>query len=159
MILCLDNFVFTARLTSFQTLTRDTEWRVSEHKRVGERPLLQYVGPGADKISIDGVLYPQTIELNALVESQILSKPFGTKGAGALERVRGMAEAGRSYTLVDQFGWVYGLWAISSLQETQSHFLCGSAQKIEFTISLVRDEDQALSTGRRLKNYAEGLLQ
>jgi len=182
MILCLGSFVFSMHTTSYQSVERQSEWRIAEHQRIGQRPLLQFVGTGKDEISIVGVLYPQAVKINQLANTlsrigsvaqnalnnpadllddplQGLSNPLGTSGAGSIERLRSMASTGDSYALVDQFGWVYGRWAIRSVQEKQSEYLYGAAQKIEFTLALIRDEDIALATGSSLRRAAQSLLQ
>jgi len=131
VILCYGKFIFTHRTVPFAGISRQSDWRIAEHKRIGERPLLQYVGPDNDKISIKGILYPQV-----------------TLGAASLEYLRVVANSGESHVLIDQLGWVYGLWAVKSVSEEQTHFLNGFAQKIEFTLSLIRDgSDDALSFG------------
>jgi hypothetical protein len=126
MILALGDFLFEALGTGYQSVDRNTDWRIAEHKRIGARPLLQFVGENSDKITIDGVCYPQL-----------------TEGASRIERLRTMAEAGQNYVLLDQWGWVYGLWVIQAVKEKQTMHMRGQAQKIEFTLSLMRDDDDA----------------
>jgi phage protein U len=128
MMLTLGEFVFWALGTSYDAIERDTKWRVATHKRVGQRPLLQFVGPDDDLITIPGTLYPQL-----------------TSGAESIEQLRALGDAGESLPLVDEAGWVYGLWAISQVRETQRHIMGGKAQRIDFTVSLVRDDDSAIA--------------
>jgi len=68
MLLTLGEFVFWALGTPFTSIERDTKWRVSPHKRVGQRPLLQFVGPDDDRITISGTLYPQLTDGPASIE-------------------------------------------------------------------------------------------
>ena len=128
MMLTLGEFVFWALGTSYESIERDTQWRVATHKRVGQRPLLQYVGPDDDRITIPGTLYPQL-----------------TAGAESIEQLRALADEGESLPLVDEAGWVYGLWAIEKISEKQRHIMGGKAQRIDFTVSLVRDDDSAIA--------------
>lgn len=128
MLLTLGEFVFWALGTPFTSIERDTKWRVSPHKRVGQRPLLQYVGPDDDRITIAGTLYPQL-----------------TDGPASIEELRKLGDEGQSMPLVDEAGWVYGLFAIESVRERQGSFVWGGPQKIEFTLALVRDDDNAIA--------------
>lgn len=128
MMLTLGEFVFWALGTSYNSVERDTKWRVAPHKRVGQRPLLQYVGPDDDRITIQGTLYPQL-----------------TDGAESIEELRRLGDEGQSMPLVDEQGWVYGLFAIESVRERKSAIVYGEAQKIEFTLSMVRDDDNAIA--------------
>jgi phage protein U len=56
-----------------------------------------------------------------------------------------LGDKGESLPLVDEAGWVYGLWAIESVQEKQRHIMGGKAQRIDFSVSLVRDDDSAIA--------------
>lgn len=128
MMLTLGEFVFWALGTSYQTIDRDTSWRVAKHKRVSQRPLLQFVGPDDERITISGTLYPQL-----------------TDGAESIEELRRLGDEGESLPLVDEAGWVYGLWAIERVSEKKSHFMGGGPQRIEFTLTLTRDDDSAIA--------------
>lgn len=129
MLLTLGEFVFWAFGTPFSTIDRDTKWTIADHKRVGARPLLQFVGPENDSITIAGTLYPQL-----------------TDGAVSIEALRVLGDAGESLPLVDEAGWVYGLYAIESIKEKQAAFMYGGPQKIDFTLQLLRDDDAAIAT-------------
>jgi phage protein U len=173
MYLCLGKFVFSYLAVPFQSLSRNTSWRIAEHKRIGERPVLQFVGPDSDKITIKGVCYPQINDaamdittpktlinvgfeggFNSGIVQSAMSNPAGLKDAiiskvstlasqsVSLDPLRQMADAGESYVLVDQWGYIYGRWAIQSITDDQSFFMRGRAQKIEFSLSLVRDENK-----------------
>lgn len=128
MLITLGEFVFWALGTPYETIDRDTRWRVPTSQRVSQRPLLQFVGPGDDRITINGTLYPQL-----------------TDGAASIEDLRRLGDEGESMPLVDEAGWVYGLFAIESLRERQAAFMWGGPQKIDFTLSLVRDDDSAIA--------------
>ena len=128
MMLTLGEFVFWALGTSYDSIERDTKWRVAPHNRVGQRPLLQFVGPDAEKITINGTLYPQL-----------------TDGRASIEELRRLGDEGESMPLVDEAGWVYGLFAIESVREKQTAIMWGGPQKIDFTLSLVRDDDSAIA--------------
>lgn len=128
MMLTLGEFVFWALGTSYDAIERDTKWRVAAHKRVGQRPLLQFVGPDDDHFTVSGTLYPQL-----------------TAGAESIEELRALGDKGESLVLVDEAGWVYGLFAIARVSEKQKHIMGGMAQRIDFTLDLVRDDDSAIA--------------
>ena len=80
---------------------------------MGVRPRQQFIGPGADTISLKGELRPE-------VAGKAIS----------LNYIRSMADTGKAWTLVDGAGRMYGLYIIESLNETKSVFLDnGQAKK------------------------------
>ena len=128
MMLTLGEFVFWALGTPYESIERDPSWRVAKHKRVSQRPLLQFVGPDEERITIAGTLYPQL-----------------TDGTASIEQLRALGDAGESLPLVDEAGWVYGLWAIENVSEKQSKIMWGGPQRIDFTLKLTRDDDSAIA--------------
>lgn len=128
MMLTLGEFVFWALGTSYQSIERDTSWRVAKHKRISQRPLLQFVGPDDERITIQGTLYPQL-----------------TAGAESIEELRRLGDEGESLPLVDEAGWVYGLWAIERVSESKKAIMWGGPQRIDFTLTLTRDDDSAIA--------------
>lgn len=134
MMMTLGMFVFSLPTASYQSLQRQMDWTHAEQKRVGARPTYQYVGAGADTITLTGTLYPEI-----------------TGGRVTLDLLRVMAEEGKGWPLIEGTGRIYGFWAITALQETDTVFFPdGSPRKIEFTLNLVRIDEKRidlLSTG------------
>ncbi|WP_348828139.1 phage tail protein [Halomonas sp. RT37] len=119
-------FVFQTRSIPYQELQRSTQWRHASQSRVGDRPAYQFVGPGADTITLSGTLLPEF-----------------TGGRLDLDEIRDMADEGKAWPLVEGTGRQYGLWVITGVNETSSTFFRdGAAQKIEFTITLEHVDDQ-----------------
>lgn len=134
MMMTLGFFVFSLPTASYQSLQRQMSWNHAEQQRPGARPAYQYVGPGSDSISLQGVLYPEI-----------------TGGRVTLDLLRVMAEEGKAWPLIEGTGRIYGFWAITGINETSSEFMQdGAPRKIEFDLSLVRVDEKRidlLSTG------------
>lgn len=142
MLMALGMFVFQTSSVPYQELQRRTEWRHASQSRVGDRPAYQFLGPGADTITLSGTLLPEF-----------------TGGRVDLDEIRDMADQGRAWPLVEGTGRQYGLWVITGVDETSSTlYRDGAAAKIEFSLTLehVDDErtdmigDLTLYTGARL---------
>ncbi|MBB5447072.1 MULTISPECIES: phage tail protein [unclassified Paraburkholderia] len=129
VVLCLGQFVFSISTALFHELQRKRNWKHAKNSRVGARDANQYNGPGDDSITIAGVIAPGQL---------------GT--AASLDMLTDMADTGAGYVLVDMLGNVHGVFTIGSLDETQTyHDVIGIAQKIDFTLTLDRVDDLALT--------------
>lgn len=121
----LGRFVFGLRTAPFDQLRRSTSQRIASNNRFGLQAAHQHLGPGDDTITLSGTLMPEL-----------------TGGPSTLDDLRWMASQGRSYPLLDGEGYYYGYWLIESIEETKSVFMAGGvARKIEFSLSLQRDEE------------------
>lgn len=100
--------------------TADYRWEVQE--RLLRDPAAQFLGPGNQEITLDGVLFP------------------GFSGRqSTMETLRQLAETGEAQMLTDGLGKVYGKWGIRRIQEGLSTFAPGGgARQITFNVSLVR---------------------
>jgi hypothetical protein len=127
MMMVYGMFVFSLSTAAYQELQRQTAWRHAAQGRVGARPARQYLGPGEDTITLTGTLLPQF-----------------TGGQMNLDQLRAMANQGAAWPLIEGTGSYYGIYVIESLSESKSaHFRDGAAQRIEFTLTLQRvDEDR-----------------
>lgn len=118
----LGMFVFDLRTAPYETLSRETSWRISEHNRVGARPSLQYLGPGDDNITLEGQLAREI-----------------TGHSITLELLRIQAGMGRAWPLIDGRGYFFGLWMIESISEDRRLFFSnGECRALEFSVSLRR---------------------
>lgn len=130
-LLALDTFIFELKTIPFQSRKRSTKQRWSSTNRVGQAPAHQYIGPGDDDLSLEGVLYPEI-----------------SGGAPSIEKVRVMAAKGEPLLMVDDNGYLRGWWIIESVDETGSDFFeDGTARKIEFSIALKRTDKPTTSGG------------
>lgn len=127
-MLCLGLFVFSLDTLSYQELQRRTTWKHASQSLVGARDASQYLGPGEDTITLNGVVVPEFKGLPA-----------------TLQLLRIMADQGYAWLLVEATGNVYGAFVITDLQETKSLFYAtGAPRRIEFSVTLKRvDQDAA----------------
>ncbi|MBN2740063.1 MAG: phage tail protein [Rhodobacteraceae bacterium] len=120
VMMALGAFRFGVNAGSYQTFRRSAEWRWEKLDRAGRAPVLQYLGPDADEITLEGVIYPHF-----------------KGGLHQVELMRAQAALGAPMMLVDGLGWVWERWVITGVEERKSVFLPGGApRKIEFTVRL-----------------------
>lgn len=129
MMLALGMFVFMRQTLPHQTLQRDAEYRWPSNSRVGKRDSFQFLGPGEEKITLAGTLYPEL-----------------TGGKLTMTAIRLMADQGRAWPLLEGTGTIYGMYVINNISETGSLFFAdGTPRKIDFTLTLTR-VDESLAT-------------
>lgn len=105
-----------------QSLDRTAEYRWELQDRLLRDPAAQFLGPGSQEITFDGVLFP------------------GFSGRqSTMETLRELAAKGEPQMLTDGLGKIYGKWAIRRVQESLGTFAPGGgARQISFNIGLVR---------------------
>ena len=129
MMMALGTFVFSLPQLAYQQLQHATSWRHASSERVGARAAHQYVGPG-----------DETIELSGLIAPELTGDPV------SLDLLRNLADEGRPLSLVDGTGFVHGAFAITSINATRTLFFAdGAARRIEFQLSLLRVDDEAMA--------------
>lgn len=120
VMMALGGFRFGINRANYQTFTRSASWRWEEQPRLGRRPALQYLGPGTEEITLEGVIYPHF-----------------KGGLRQVELMRLQASAGQPLILVDGMGWVWDRWVITGVEERKTLFMAdGAPRKIEFTTTL-----------------------
>lgn len=104
-----------------QTLDWQADFRWEEQGRLLRDPAQQFVGPGSQSISLDGVMFP------------------GFSGRqSSMEQLRAIAREGQPLMLTDGLGKVYGKWAIKTVREGKGTFAPGGgARQIDFNVQLV----------------------
>ena len=119
-MLALGMFLFGLDTLAYQELQRRSDWRHGASELLGAMPAWQYLGPGADTISLPGVLVPEF-----------------AGSITALDQLREMAATGDAWPLVESGGRVLGQFIIRSVDERRTNFLAGgTARRIEFGIEL-----------------------
>jgi phage protein U len=105
-----------------QTLERVADYRWEGQDRILREPAYQFVGPGNQEATLDGVLYP------------------GFSGRqSTMETLRTLAAEGKPQMFSDGTGRVWGKWCIASIREGLGVFAPGGgARQIAFSIRLVR---------------------
>jgi hypothetical protein len=122
MLMSLGMFGFELATLPFQELAKTTEWRHGSTDRFGALPASQYLGPGADVVTLSGVLLP------------------GVAGTyDSLDTLKAMGNQGEAFPLVDGTGRIHGNFIILKVDERQSFFVEGGVpRKNDFTIELRR---------------------
>lgn len=142
MMLALGMFVFMLQTLPYQNLQRQTDYRWPTNDRIGLRAIPQFLGPGAEKITLSGELLPEI-----------------TGGKMSLLGLHLMAEQGRAWSLIGGEGTIYGMFIVESLSETFTDFFAdGSARKIEFTVNLLRVDESLSAMFGDLKAQSDGLM-
>ncbi|MDO5705476.1 MAG: phage tail protein [Paracoccus sp. (in: a-proteobacteria)] len=120
VMMALGGLRFGVNRAAYQSFRRSASWRWEQVDRVGRQPAQQYTGPGADEITLEGVIYPHF-----------------KGGLRQIELMRMLAGAGRPMILVDGLGWVWERWVIVAIEETKTVFLAdGAPRRIDFTVTL-----------------------
>ncbi|HBS2775283.1 MULTISPECIES: phage tail protein [Klebsiella] len=142
MMLALGMFVFMRQTLPHQTLQRDAEYRWPSNSRVGKRDSFQFLGPGEEKISLAGTLYPEL-----------------TGGKLTMTAIRLMADQGCAWPLLDGTGTIYGMYVINNISETGSLFFAdGTPRKIDFTLTLTRVDESLAALYGDIGEQAKSLI-
>lgn len=134
----LGSFVFGLNTAGFSQLERRSSHDWAEQKRIGRKPAMQSVGPGADTISLQGVIYPHF--------------RGGLGQVGAMRAMQGSAEPLALVYAFESAGQYCGRWCIKEITEGRTVFFSnGMPRKIEFSLELVEyGEDDDYSPGEGL---------
>lgn len=125
VMLQLGDYQFTINTAAYQELRRSTEYRWPSQDRVGQSAALQYTGPGADSITLTGVVFPTW-----------------RGGIGQPDAMRAEADKGKPLLMVDGQGFVHGNWVIERIEEQQGTFFSdGVPRRQGFTLQLRRYDD------------------
>lgn len=124
-MMLLGAYRFCLKNASYQALKRQNEYKWAELERINTNPSLQFTGFGSETISLDGIIYPQL---------------FG--GLRQLNLMRTSAMQGKPLMLISGYGFAFGQWCITSVQENQTIFFKdGTPRRIDFTINLKKYGD------------------
>lgn len=138
----LGAFQFGIDTAAFQELQRASTHRWEQKNRIGRKPAQQNVGPGADTITLQGVIFPHY-----------------RGGLGQIGAMRAQAATGEPLPLVYAFetvGQYCGQWCITGIEETRTVFFDnGTPRKIEFNLSLIEYGEDA---GAGLVNLAAAFM-
>ncbi|WP_434361069.1 phage tail protein [Parasalinivibrio latis] len=124
MMMMLGGYRFSVDTVAYERISRDTGYRWEKQDVIGTQPALQFLGPGDDTLSLDGVLYPHY-----------------RGGLGQLNAMRAQAGLGVPLMLIEGNGKVLGRWVIERVQETQRTFdRDGTPAKIRFSLRLRKQD-------------------
>ena len=120
VFMALGEYRFSMSTAAYDSFKRETKWRWASQERLNRTPAKQYIGPGDDTITLDGVIYPHY-----------------RGGLQQIDTMRYEADKGEPLLLVDGLGYIYDYWVITQISETQSQiWQSGIPLKQQFSISL-----------------------
>lgn len=123
MMMALDMFVFEMGTLPYQKLQQNFEWRHAQTERFGARPASQFIGVGAEKITLTGALHFD----------------HGIGKWSSIDEILLMADSGDAFTLTSGAGMVLGDFFICKFDLGQDMFFVdGLARRGDFTLELER---------------------
>lgn len=133
MLLALGQFVFSVDTMTYSELQRSRSWSYASNSIAQGRDQHQYTGVGEETVTIPFLIYQ--------------SHGFGNRQS--IDDLSEMADSGSGYVLIDGSGYLYGVFAITAIDETRSHITNrGVARKIDGTMKLMRVDDDRIQTDK-----------
>lgn len=130
-LMTLGLFVFGMDTVPYQSLKHAMEWNHATSERFQARPAAQFLGPGAETVTISGLLVPEVAGRYS-----------------SIDRLREMANTGEDHSLVDGTGRVYGFFRIVRIETEHINIMAGGIpRQVDFTIELERAADPAGTSG------------
>lgn len=119
-MMALGPYRFGVNRGQYESFSRTAAYRWAKADRLGRSPALQFLGPEAEEIGIEGTIYPQF-----------------RGGLRQAETLRLLAGTGVPLMLVDGHGWVWRRWCIVEVSETRTRLLAdGAPRRIDFSMRL-----------------------
>ena len=133
MILSLGQFVFSVDTLTFNELQRSRSWSFASNDIAQGRPQYQFTGVGEETISIPFLIYQE--------------HGFGNRQS--VDDLAEMADTGAGYVLIDGSGYIYGVFAIDSIDDTRSYLtINGVPRKVDGTLKLTRVDDNRIQADK-----------
>ncbi len=133
MILALGQFIFSTDTMTFAELQRKRSWSLASNTIAGGRDTYQYTGVGEETISIPFMIYQE--------------HGFGHRQS--VDDLAEMAATGAGYVLIDGTGYIYGVFAIGSIDDNNTHLnQQGSPHKVDGTLNLIRVDDDRIQADK-----------
>lgn len=119
-MMALGAYRFAVTTGGYERLQRSTSWRWPTQERIGSAPAHQFMGPGTDKLTISGVIFPHF-----------------RGGLRQVDAMRAQAGRGQPLNMVDGTGVNWDRWVVMSIEEGKEAFMSdGAARKIDFSVEL-----------------------
>lgn len=133
MLLSLGQFVFSTDTLTFAELQRSRSWSFASNSIAQGRDQYQFTGTGEETIAIPYLIYQ--------------AQGFGNRQA--VDDLAEMADTGAGYILLDGSGYIYGVFAITAIDDTRSILtINGVPQKIDGTLKLTRVDDDRIQADK-----------
>lgn len=131
---------------AYKAFVHEIEANWAAQGRINRRPALQFVGIGAEKISLTGTIYG------------LLAVGGSPLGINQLKQIESSLLSPGPQMVMDGTGRRYGYFIIRSLKEERSAFIInGAPQKQEFTVNLERYGEDMLRDDAVMDAGAGGL--
>lgn len=125
IMMVLGIFPFSIDTAAYQKLTRRKSWDWQTQPLIGQRDAQQYMGPGEEVISLEGVVYPHY-----------------AGGPVQLAALRAIGDSGLPQLMVSGAGVPMGKWIVLSVEEEQGPFFeRGAPRKQTFKMELKRYQE------------------
>lgn len=133
MILSLGQFIFSVDTLTFNELQRSRSWSFANNDIAQGRPQYQFTGTGEETISIPFLIYQE--------------HGFGNRQS--VDDLAEMADTGAGYVLIDGSGYIYGVFAIDSIDDNRSFLtINGVPRKVDGTLKLTRVDDNRIQSDK-----------
>ena len=133
MILSLGQFVFSVDTLTFNELQRSRSWSFASNDIAQGRPQCQFTGTGEETISIPFLIY----------------QDHGFGNRQSVDDLAEMADTGAGYVLIDGSGYIYGVFAIDSIDDNRSFLtINGVPRKVDGTLKLTRVDDNRIQADK-----------
>ncbi|MEM6727883.1 MAG: phage tail protein [Pseudomonadota bacterium] len=121
VMMMLGAYPFMLDTAAYQQLKRVSTYRWQQLDRIGRQPAQQFLGPGADEITLSGEILPHW-----------------KGGYQQINLMRGQARRGDPLVLLEGHGgFVLGDWVIVKIEETKSELQAdGAPRVIAFSLTL-----------------------
>jgi len=120
VMMALGVFRFGMSAEAYQSFSHSASYRWGKVDRIGRAPALQFTGPDAQEVTIEGVIHPHF-----------------RGGLRQMEFMRLKAGTGKPMMMVDGLGWVWKRWVIVRVEERKSILMRdGAPKQIDFSITL-----------------------
>ncbi|WP_330926821.1 phage tail protein [Candidatus Sororendozoicomonas aggregata] len=129
IMLALGAYRFSINTAAHQRLQRTSQYRWQAQQRIGQKAVNQYLGPGNDRITLEGEILPHF-----------------KGGLRQVDAMRTEAGKGEAQILSDSAGTVWGKWCILTIEDTWSDLgPDGTPRRITFRLTLQEDGDDKLA--------------
>lgn len=130
-LMSLGLFVFGMDTLPYQSMRRQVEWRHGTSERHMARPASQYLGRGAETVTIGGLIVPEIAGRYS-----------------CFDRLEEMADSGDDYALMDGTGDVLGHFRILRMDRDYLGIMAGGLpRQVAFSLDLERGDDVPPSSG------------
>ncbi|MEM7295902.1 MAG: phage tail protein [Pseudomonadota bacterium] len=121
VMMMLGAYPFMLDTAAYQSLARVSTYRWQAQDRMGRKPAQQFLGSGADQITLQGEILPHW-----------------RGGHGQIAQMRASAAQGQPLIMLEAHGgYVLGDWVIKRIEETQTELGVGGApHHIAFSMTL-----------------------